>query len=79
MLARKLPPDFLDAQNIQDISNLSLLVKVYQLKPIVPMEEAVTTLQILMLLLLQDNGIMGNRFDKSFEFVLDATIERLFE
>jgi AcrR family transcriptional regulator len=78
MLARKLPPDYLEKDHVKNIADFSLVVEKYKLRPTVDIDEMVSTLLTLMMML-HNRNLIGDRFDKSFEYIIDKTIENLFE
>jgi hypothetical protein len=78
MITRKLPPDFLNEKSLEALEDFTPILKRYNLKPTMSDKETLTTLQVLMLLLVHENEMIGNYFDRSFNFIVDATIEKLF-
>lgn len=79
VFARKLPPCFFENTQINDITDLSLLLEKYKLKTTVPLEDAAGILKMVMLPLLHCHKFTSRQFDRYFEYIVDKTVEGLFE
>ncbi|ULQ59770.1 TetR/AcrR family transcriptional regulator [Brucepastera parasyntrophica] len=78
LIARKLPEKVILNVNTIDVTDFSLLVKKYRLRPRVDARLLTGVLQTLVTMTI-NRKIIGPQFDKTFGFILDSTIENLFE
>lgn len=78
MLSRKLPPNYLEQVQIKDVSNFSQVIEKYHLTPKFNTEKMTVILRAL-IMMLHSKKLVGKGFNSAFEFILDNTIETLFE
>lgn len=79
ILARKMPPDALADRHLDALTMTAAFFEEHDLHPLIPPDQAAITVQILFMLLLHDDVVADGRFEPSFDFIIDATIDRLFD
>jgi AcrR family transcriptional regulator len=75
---RKLPPEFMEQNFKKDKTDFSLMAQKYHLVPKVSLDE-MTSIFWILFMSLYHKKIMPDKFDTAFEFLIDSTIENLFE
>ena len=75
---RKLPENFLDENFKKDVGDFHKFIDKHGFKLKVDIEEMTSVFWILFMTL-KDKDIVGDNYFRAFEFILDSTIENLFE
>jgi len=75
---RKLPEDFLEQDFQQDLLDITVVIKLYELTPKVPMEEIVAVLHTL-LMSIYLTEIIGASHRQALHLLIDSAIANLFE
>ncbi|MCL2472070.1 MAG: TetR/AcrR family transcriptional regulator [Treponema sp.] len=77
-IVRKLPQGYIESTLIRDRTDLSELIKRYCLVPKTDLDTIIKTFSLLSLSILH-RDLLGEGFDAAFSFLLDITVENMFE
>jgi len=77
-IVRKLPQGYIESTLVRDRTDLSGIIKMYRLVPKKDLDTIIKTFSLLSLSILH-RELLGEGFDKAFLFLLDITVENMFE